>query len=167
MMKLSLIIPAYNEANNIGQCLQSIIDQDIGSQHQIEIIVVDNGSTDETSKIAASFPQVKVVTESRKGISQARQTGYLASTGNLIANIDADNRLPHDWIKKVFYEFETDTELVSLSGPYIYYDLSAWQNFLVKIYYLGGKILYLFTHYIFHFGAMLQGGNYVITKEAL
>jgi len=166
-MKLSFVIPSYNEEKNIGKCLQSIIKDMKNKKYDIEIIVVNNASTDQTKKIAESFSRVKVVDEQKKGIVWARRAGYLASSGDLIANIDADTILLSGWIDKVYKEFEADKNLVAFSGPFVYYDLPVWMNFFVKIHYLCGYILYLFTHYLFNFGAMLQGGNYVVKRSAL
>ena len=53
-MKLSFVIPAYNEEKYIGQCLQSIFDEMKGASHDVEIIVANNNSTDRTKEIALS-----------------------------------------------------------------------------------------------------------------
>jgi len=161
-MKLSFVIPAYNEEKNIGPCLEAILAARAGKDYDIEIIVANNASTDKTGQIAQSFKEVKVADESRKGIVWARQAGFLTSSGGLIANIDADTRLPVGWIEKVLAEFKANPDLVALSGPYIYYDLTSWQNFLTKLFYLLGKTICLLTGQ-----TMLQGGNYVVRRNAL
>ena len=166
-MKLSIVIPAYNEEKNINKCLESISKEMSGKDYDVEIVVANNASTDNTKAVVASFPNVKVVDEPRKGIVWARRAGFNASTGDLIANIDADTILTPGWIDTVFKEFKKNPNLIALSGPYVYYDLSVWQNFLIKFYYIGGKVIYLITHYIFRAGAMLQGGNYIIKREVL
>jgi len=166
-MKLSFVIPAYNEEKFIGKCLESIIKETDKKIYDTEIIVVNNASQDRTGEIASSFPGVKVVNEPKKGLIKARQAGFLASSGELIANIDADNILPTDWVKKVFDEFNRDDKLVALSGPYIYYDLSPVKNFLVKIFYSLGYLLNIFYNFILRRSAILQGGNYIIKRSAL
>jgi glycosyltransferase involved in cell wall biosynthesis len=166
-MKLSFVIPAFNEEKNIGRCLESIFKEKNGKDYNIEIIVVNNASTDRTKKIAQSFPGVKVIDEQCKGIVWARRAGYIAAKGDLIANIDADNFLSPCWIDKVLYQFKNNPRLLALSGPYTYYDFSLFRSLLVKIYYFAGKIIYLLTRCFFHSGVMLQGGNYVIKKSAL
>jgi cellulose synthase/poly-beta-1,6-N-acetylglucosamine synthase-like glycosyltransferase len=98
---------------------------------------------------------------------QARNTGFLASTGDLIANVDADTKLPKGWISRVFYEFENDADLAALSGPYIYYDLSLITRFFVRIFYLLGYTTYLFNHFVLKKGGMLQGGNFIVRRAAL
>ncbi|MDO8669696.1 MAG: glycosyltransferase family 2 protein [Candidatus Buchananbacteria bacterium] len=166
-MKLSFIIPAYNEENYIGKCIESILKEVKGRAYDVEIIVVNNASTDQTGKIARSFPGVIVVDEKRKGLSYARQAGFLASKGDLIANIDADTELTLDWIEKVLTAFIANPNLVALSGPYIYYDLSRLVNFGVRIFYYLGFIFHLINKIILNSGAMLQGGNFIVRRSAL
>jgi len=166
-MKLSFVIPAYNEEDLIGKCLDSILKQAANRPDDIEIIVVNNASTDKTREIAASFSGVQVVNEPKKGLVNARHAGFLASTGDIIANIDADTILTPGWINKVFKEFYEKQNLVALSGPYIYYDLSKTLNFLVRIYYYIGYAIHVINHFVLRAGAMLQGGNFIVRRTAI
>ena len=168
-MKLSIVIPAYNEEKYIGQCLKAIFGEIKNSQpgRSIEIIVVNNASNDRTEEIAKSFAGVKVVSESERGLSRARQAGFAASDGNLIANIDADTKIPAGWIEKVFHEFEANEKLVALSGPFIYYDLSKMASVSVAIWYRIGQLTNFVNQFILRKGAMLQGGNFILKRSAL
>ena len=166
-MKLSFVIPAYNEEDLIGECLSSVLKQAMNRSEELEIIVVNNASTDGTREVALSFPGVIVVDEPKKGLVNARHAGFLASKGDLIANIDADTILTPGWVDKVLEEFSKNQNLVALSGPYIYYDLSKFHNFLIKIYYFIGYLSYIVNHFIFHVGAILQGGNFIVKRTAL
>ena len=113
-----------------------------------------------------SYPGVIVVDEPNKGITKARQAGYLKSSASLIANVDADTIMPPDWIIKVFYYFKRYPKLVGLSGPYIYYDAANFINFLGKAYYgLGCGFNWLAKP--FKLGAMLQGGNFILRRRVL
>jgi len=165
-MKLSIIIPAYNEENYLPLCLAAVRASVKQSGRDAEIIVVNNASTDKTREIAAAFPDLKVVDEAHKGITWARQAGFLASSGELLANIDADTRMPPDWVAKVFSYFERDEKLVALSGPYIYYDFSYFKNLLGQIYYRLGYGFNWLTSPI-RLGAMIQGGNFILRRDAL
>lgn len=165
-MKLSFVIPAYNEEDLIGKCLDSILKQAAGLD-DIEIIVVNNASTDRTRDIILSFPGVIVVDESKKGITHARHAGFLASSGDLIAYIDADTMLTTDWIAKVLKAFSGNPNLVALSGPHIFYDLSRVFNLWVRLFYGVAFISYLLNRFIFRVGSMLQGGNFVVKRSAL
>jgi glycosyltransferase involved in cell wall biosynthesis len=166
-MKLSFVIPAYNEEKYIGNCLRSILNAIKERPHDIEIIVVNNASADKTKEIALSFPGVVVIDEPRKGLTNARMTGYLAATGELIANVDADDILPLGWLEKIFNEFAKNDKLVAISGPIIYYDLPWHIKIQVKIFYVISYIIYLINHFILRKGAIIQGGNSVIKKSAL
>jgi len=166
-MKLSFVIPAYNEEDCIRRNLESIIKETQKSGRDIEIIVVNNASTDQTREIALEFQNIIVVDEPRKGLPQARQAGFLASSGHLIANVDADSILPPGWIEKVYENFSRDEKLVALSGPYVYYDLSRFTNGLIQFYYSIGYVFHLISHKILKKSAMLQGGNFVLRRTAL
>jgi glycosyltransferase involved in cell wall biosynthesis len=166
-MKLSFVIPAYNEEACLGRCLQSILAEVGCCPHETEIIVVNNNSTDRTREIAAACPSVQVVDEEKKGIVWARQAGYQAARGDLVANIDADNVLPTGWLERVFGEFSRDDRLVVLSGPLVYYDLSWLYNLQTKFFYGVGYLTYLINHFVIRKGGMVQGGNFVVRRSAL
>ncbi len=113
-MKISVVIPAFNEEKLIASCLKSVIDQ---SEKPDEIIVVNNNSTDKTAKIASSFKEVTVITEKRKGTIFARNKGFDSASGDIIVRTDADTRVPKSWIKKIKKHFADDPELYAISGP--------------------------------------------------
>ena len=161
MIKISFVIPAFNEEAYIGKCLESVTKAIAGRWDDFEIIVVNNASTDRTHEVALSYSNIKLIDEPRKGLSQARQSGFEASKGELIANVDADCLLPQDWIGTVLENFNDDPELVALSGPQIFYDVSPLIRLGVKIYY------YLGYFFIFRTGTLVQGGNFVVRRLAL
>jgi len=165
-MKLSFIIPAYNEEARLGQCLDSISREIENTPGDFEIIVVNNGSTDRTKEIALARG-VRVVDEYNKGLTKARQAGYLAAAGDILANVDADNMLTSGWVSRVLAEFSKDDELVGLSGPVVFHDLSWLVNLQTKMFYYIGYLAYLLNHFIFKKGGMMQGGNFVVRKTAL
>jgi glycosyltransferase involved in cell wall biosynthesis len=166
-MKISFVIPAFNEAENIGPCLSSLFRELEGDPFPAEIIVVNNASTDGTGEIASRFPGVVVVDEPRKGLVMARQAGFLRATGDLVANVDADSRLTPGWIQSVRKEFAKDPELVCLSGPYIYYDLPRWKRAVTKFFYILAFGAYLGTKFVLRVSSMAQGGNFVVRRAAL
>src|SRR5258708_12711616 len=88
-MKISFVIPAYNEETQIAKCLISVIKAIDKKFQDFEIIVVNNASIDNTAPIARSFEHVIVVDEPVKGLSRTRQAGFLASPGYLITNLYA------------------------------------------------------------------------------
>ena len=157
---ISLIISAFNEEKYIGDCLEYAIKNSQGKL--LEIIVVDNASTDQTALIANKFMGVRVVREDKKGLTQARQCGFIEAKGDLLAYIDADTRMPKSWIGIIEKNFDKNQNLACLSGPYIFYDISSVKKFLVKIYW---TFLALPSSYIT--GYMVVGGNFVIRKNIL
>lgn len=165
-LKLAFVIPAYNEEALIGDCLTSVVAEVERSGADAEIIVVNNASTDRTGEIARSFNGVKVVDETRKGLVHARAAGLDATTAELVANIDADTIVPAGWIDTVLTEFGKNPDLVALSGPYIYYDLSLYNRALVRMFYYGAYAIYLLNRHVLKVGSMIQGGNFVFKRSA-
>ncbi len=175
-MKISFVIPAYNEERYVGNCLESVLkeiknfrsaDPSHQANFEFEIIVVSNASTDKTKEVAKNYPGVIVVDEPKKGLTKARQAGLSRSTGELIANIDADTILPKRWLRKVVEEFSKNPDLICLSGPHDYYDLSPLSRFLTKIFYGFGFMIYFVNKYILKIGSLVQGGNFIVKRSAL
>ncbi len=165
-MDLAFVIPAYNEEALIGTCLDAVVREVERSGAAAEIIVVNNASTDRTREVAESYPGVTVVDETRKGLVNARRAGFEASTAELVANIDADTQVPEGWIDTVLESFRRQPELVALSGPYVYHDLSLWNRFLVRLFYVISFGVYLLNRFVLRVGSMIQGGNFVIRRSA-
>jgi glycosyltransferase involved in cell wall biosynthesis len=119
-LALSLIIPAYNEQQHLKACLDSVAAQ---TKQPFEVIVVDNNSTDDTVKIAKSYPFVRVVKEKQQGIVYARDAGFNAAKGTIIGRIDSDSRLPIDWVETIlnFYS-DHKHENTALTGGGIFYN---------------------------------------------
>jgi glycosyltransferase involved in cell wall biosynthesis len=166
-MVLSFVIPAYNEECYLAACIDAIILQTRGLEHITEIIVVNNASTDGTREVALRYPQVKLVDEPRKGLTHARQAGFLATTGALVANVDADSRLTPGWVDRVLAAFRANSELAAFSGPLVYYDLASHQRLAVHVFYLTAWMTYVTNRYILRVGSMVQGGNFVVSRAAL
>jgi len=167
-MRISFVIPAYNEEQLLPKCLEAV-KREIAHTPLIEteVIVVNNASTDRTGELARSYDWVRVVDEPRKGLVRARQAGYVVSTGELIANVDSDAMVGEGWLETVRVEFEKDPRLVALSGPQIYYDLSWPRRAVARVWYIVAYWIHIINHYIFHTGAILQGGNFVVRRSAM
>lgn len=166
-IRLSFVVPAFNEEVLLPSCLQAIQAEIERSGVSADIVVVDNASTDRTAAVAASFPGVRVVYEPKKGLVQARKAGFEASSGVLVANIDADTLLPPGWIDRVESEFASDPALVTVSGPYDYYDVPFRIRAAARLFYVVGFGTYSFNRYVLRVGSMVQGGNFVLKREAL
>jgi cellulose synthase/poly-beta-1,6-N-acetylglucosamine synthase-like glycosyltransferase len=164
--QLSFVIPAYNEEALIGACLESVLAEIKRSGVDAEVVVVNNASADRTGEIARGYADVKVVDEPKKGLVNARHAGFENSTGPLVANIDSDTIVPEGWLTTVVKSFAADPKLVCLSGPYIYYDMSAWNRFLIRLFYILTWLIYVLNHYVLRVGSVVQGGNFVFRRDA-
>ncbi len=166
-MRLSFVVPAYNEEAYLAACLESILTQTRTLAVSSEIIVVNNASTDGTAAIAARYPEVLLVDEPRKGLTHARQAGFERTSGDLIANVDADSRLPDGWIQQVLAEFDARPAMLALSGPLVYFDVTPSQAILVRVFYSLAYISYALNRFVFRVGSMVQGGNFVVARRGL
>ncbi|MDE2212968.1 MAG: glycosyltransferase [Patescibacteria group bacterium] len=169
-VKVSIVVPAYNEEEVLGPCLQTIrhsIAEASLEENDYEIIVVNNVSTDRTREIASATPGVRVVDEPRKGLTRAKEAGFRAARGELIAHPDADTLMPPHWLSFALSEFERSPHLVALSGPYIYYDATGLSRLVTRIWLTMGFLFHLVIRDILHKGAMVQGGNYIARRSAL
>jgi glycosyltransferase involved in cell wall biosynthesis len=170
-MKISFVVPAYNEeallARSLNAIREEIFRNGLVIGQDAEVIVVNNASTDRTAQVAAAVEGVIVVDEPRKGLVQARWRGFIASSGELIANIDADTVIPPGWLAEVLAQFARSRKLVGLSGPYVYYDVPSRVNLVVGAYYRLAFLAYLFNRFVLNVGSMLQGGNFVVKREAM
>ena len=123
-MKFSIIIPAYNVANYLENCVESILKQ---TYDNYEIIIVDDGSTDETGKIADELltrsMQINVVHQSNGGASKARNTGMKRSTGDYILFLDGDDFWSDShFLKQIASELTIELVDVIVFGYSYYYD---------------------------------------------
>ena len=118
-MKVSFVIPARNEQHYIADCIASLQRQEVDLRY--EIVVVDNGSTDATSRIASELG-ARVVYEPQAGLANARQAGFLTAKGEYLIYVDADSRLPAGWARDAVDLFEADDHLVALSSGFHFYD---------------------------------------------
>lgn len=117
-LRVSVVIPVYNEERYLAACLDSLMAQSVKAD---EIIIVDNNSTDASVAIAKKYP-VTIVHEKKQGMTPARNRGFNSARYEIIARTDADTILPPTWIKRIKKAF-LDDELVAISGPASFYDL--------------------------------------------
>lgn len=155
---ISFVVPAFNEEKLIEATIQSIRAECGREGIDYEIIVVDNGSTDWTARLARNAG-ARVVREDRKGVVWARQHGFEASRHPFIANIDADSELPPGWIRAALRHMRPG--VCAVTGPLVYHDLSRSVRVLALGFY-GVALVCMKT-----LGASLQGGNCIIRREAL
>lgn len=108
MVKISIIIPAYNAEATLKRCLDSVKDLSFDHSH-LEIILVDNNSIDKTSEIAKKYANVNYVFEKKRGRSIARNRGASMARGQILVFIDSDVYLHRDWLKEIIVVFKDKT----------------------------------------------------------
>lgn len=118
-VNVSVVIPALNEEHTLPVCLDALAAQ---TQPPYEVIVVDNGSTDKTADIARSYPFVRLIEEPKRGRVYARNAGFMAARGAIIARIDADAIVPSDWVAHIATYFMDEAHAVTAwtGGAYFY-----------------------------------------------
>jgi len=164
-MKISFVIPTRNEEENIGKTIESILA--LPDEHVKEIIIADNGSSDRTAEIAAKYPKTKVIREPIPGTNRARQTGFLASTGDVVAFIDADNHPTVNW-SQLTLKYLSRPGVAAIAGTYSYRDQNPIARFLSFYgFLLIAYPVYFIVHHLLRLGSVVQGGNMAINRWAL
>jgi glycosyltransferase involved in cell wall biosynthesis len=121
-MKISVVIPARNEESFLPDCLAALKRQ---VRPPDEIVIADNGSTDNTAQLARDMGAV-VVDCPQKGVAMARHTGLLAATGDWVATTDADSRPEAEWLYRM-EPYMADPANVGLYGPTALFDRSRFE----------------------------------------
>lgn len=138
---ISVIVPVYNGQDYLENCIQSIQGQ---TYRNLEVIIVNDGSTDETGKvcdrIVSSYDNVSVLTLGDEGVSAARNRGIDASQGELITFVDADDRLCADTLR-ILYDCMSDTESdVAGCGFFVWSSEEEWEHGAVRVNASGKRI---------------------------
>jgi len=117
---VSIIIPTYNYSNYISEAINSVLNQNF-PQDEIEIIVIDDGSTDNTKEVIAKYKdKVKYIYKENSGKASATKVGIEAANSKYIFNLDADDLFLPDKLSKVVKVFEMDNCIVHVGHPAIY-----------------------------------------------
>ena len=136
---ISVVIPALNDAVMLAACLDALAAQ---THPAGEIVVVDNGSTDDTAEVARNGG-ARVVVEPRRGIMPATAAGFDAATGDILARLDADSVPPPDWLERVEAAFAAEARLTALTGPGDFYGSNRLVHWLGKTLYIGGYFWFM------------------------
>ena len=103
MSIFSIIVPVYNAENELGKCIDSILAQSI---EDFELILIDDGSTDNSGKICDAYEKkdkrIKVIHKINGGVSSARNSGLDIANGDCITFIDSDDYVDYGYLKKLY-----------------------------------------------------------------
>lgn len=148
--EVSVVIPAYNEEKNIIQTLYSL-SNNISSK-SVEIIVVNNNSSDQTENLVLSTG-VRCVRETKQGITAARNGGLTAAKGKYILNADADSIYPKHWIEEMVKPLIENENIVSVYGRFSFIPIGNT-----------GRFTYFFYEY---FADLMRTLNKFLKDEAV
>ncbi|NJC24492.1 glycosyltransferase involved in cell wall biosynthesis [Arthrobacter pigmenti] len=137
MPSLSVVIPCKDDAGPLARCLEALSTQ---RELPLEILVVDNGSIDDSADIAKRFGAV-VLSEPAPGIAAAASTGYDSARGDIIIRCDADTLPPTDWLERIAHRFANEPDLGVLTGPGIFYDTSPVRARLAGVGYMNAYFI--------------------------
>jgi len=118
-MKFTIIVPVYNAEKTIEACLKSLLSQDYKSY---EVIIVDDGSTDNTYDILKKYQdkageeKIRIIKQRNKGPAAARNNGIKHATGNIIAFTDADCIVPVNWLSSFKKIYDNYPYLAGIGG---------------------------------------------------
>ncbi|MDI6696136.1 MAG: glycosyltransferase family 2 protein [Anaerolineales bacterium] len=120
-MKVSVIIPAYNQGVYLGKAVQSVLDQ---TYPDFDIIIVDDGSTDVTADIARGFKdqRIRYIYQENRGLSAARNTGIQNSDGELLTFLDSDDLFFPDKLEVLVAELNHHPEVGFVAGQAVLID---------------------------------------------
>ena len=156
---ISVIVPAYNEAAVLADCLRSIHSQQ--TVRPFEVLVVDNASTDATAAIAVTAG-ARLVYAAVKGVCAARQAGLSAAYGQVIVSADADTFYPPGWLAAIERQFTEHPDMSGLIGTYRFPEayvmnslLAAWEHMSLRL------------HYAYGWQPYVAAANLAFRKESL
>jgi GT2 family glycosyltransferase len=111
--RVSVVVCSYNGAATLDRCLKSFLELDYCD---FEIIVVDDGSVDDTRSILARYPAVRAIHQSNQGLSVARNVGFQSATGEIIAYTDSDCFADRNWLTQIVHQFQSN-DASAVGGP--------------------------------------------------
>jgi glycosyltransferase involved in cell wall biosynthesis len=157
-LTVSIVIPVYNEESQLTLCLEAIARQTV---KPLEVIVVDNNSTDSTVAVASRFSFVTVLHESQQGVVYARNRGFNAARGEIIGRLDGDSVIPSNWVERVQTMFRSGT-IDAFSGGVTYRNVG-WSKAFDAIDH--GIRNYLWKHMIELDEHFLYGVNMALRRQ--
>jgi len=159
---ISVVIPAFNEEESLGRCLESLAKQT--TSQSFEVVVVDNNSSDKTKETVESHQDklnLKVILQKKPGRGAARYLGFKIAQGEIIASTDADTQVPPDWLAQMVDSLK-NKKIVAVTGPCQINDCSWRTNRFFN--YLQPCMMFLYRIIFGHF--WLIGSNFAIKKSA-
>lgn len=117
---ISVIIPVYNDSENLANCLDALGKQSL-DRSKFEVIVVDNGSTEDIASVTGNYIGVITLSESAEGSYAARNRGIMNSRGDVLAFTDSDCIPARDWLEKGLESFVNKNNVGLVSGQVVFF----------------------------------------------
>jgi len=155
---ISIIVPVFNEEEVLEKTLKNIRKQ---TYSNYELIVVDNGSTDNSANIAKKYAD-RVLIEKKKGWINAMIKGFENSKGEIVVNCEADSLYPVDYLERIVSIFSKNRKIVAIYGPFKFIENGKISNFFVWI----GYIIFDFLSKVLTKTYVTGGANFAILKDA-
>lgn len=128
---VSVIIPAYNEEKRISRAIEALLEQSY-PKDKMEIIVVNDGSTDKTCDVVSQYPVKLLKHDKNRGDSAARNTGVKYAKGVIITTTDADDKVDKNWLINIAKHYE-EANVGSVVGcSHITFDDKNWQHRIIR-----------------------------------
>jgi glucosyl-dolichyl phosphate glucuronosyltransferase len=171
MVKLSVVICTYNRCQMLKACLDSLVNQTVPHTN-FEIIVIDNNSNDDTQKVIqgyyCKFDNIRVISEQKQGLSNARNRGWREANGAYIAYIDDDARADKNWVGRIILSFQEIKPSPDVVGgkiiPFFYGQIPPWFPIDIEVLSRGDQKRFL-TDAEGQYG--FYGSNMIFKKEIL
>lgn len=165
---VSVVFPGLNEETTIANCLTALLNQTVKPK---QVIFVNHNSTDNTKAIAETFkPNFKkqgveflIITETKKGIANARNAGFSKASQPIIASTDSDCMPDKNWVKEIQKFFEKNPRAVACAGKVVHYDAAKLWKEITRTGYYG--VFYKFLHFVNGFHP-LTTANCAVRKSA-
>ena len=158
MTTISVVIPCYNDAAFLENCLAALARQHRAAD---EVIVVDNASTDASAEVALAGGS-RVVRAPQRGIWPAAAAGDDAASGDVIARLDADSVPPADWLARIESALAESPRTDMVTGPGDFYDCSPLVAWLGGTFYIRG---YFFWTLFWLGHRPVFGSNFAMRRE--
>ena len=137
--KISIIVPVYNTEKYLKECIDSIINQ---TYKNLEIILIDDGSTDNSLNICKLFSsqdkRIKIIEKSNSGVSDSRNMGLVSSTGDYITFVDSDDWIENNYIMNLFNNLIANNVDISMCN----FNLHSSNNIIKKKNFLDNNVYY-------------------------
>lgn len=157
---VSIVVPVLNEGKLLPDCLRSLREQDYPGE--VEIIVVDNGSEDDSVAVARRFGAKVVFSPKKRNVFYARDFGAWSARGEVIVQADGDTVYPRDWLTRIMEHFQAHPKVVAVSGVYTYRTPTPWERLEFWLRFITNIVTLL----LFGRPFVVSGANFAFRREA-